>query len=132
MQFYQSAFEEVCKKAKPPKGVYVVLIEHVPFYGGPEEGGWWGEDYEVAAFQYFLSTIEAKNAYKQILLLAQELEDKAQLEYGERCLREMEFLEERGLDDDSGPFPEPDGPSTFSVIISKSLPRSHRGNRQWS
>ena len=38
------AFFNICREAKPAKSSYVSLYVNVPYYGGPEEGGWWGSD----------------------------------------------------------------------------------------
>ena len=36
------AFFTACSEAQPAKQQVVSLYVDVPFYGGPEEGGWWG------------------------------------------------------------------------------------------
>lgn len=127
--YIQIAFDEVCKDAKPAHGFYVCLMERVSFYGGPEEGGWWGADTHIAAYQYFPTEEQARAAQEQISKLAYELEQDARKQFGEACLNEMEWLEARGLDADY--LPEPDGPSEFYVIVSEGLPKESRGCRHY-
>lgn len=35
--YMQAAFDAVCKEAKTAVPFFVVLMENIPFYGGPEE-----------------------------------------------------------------------------------------------
>lgn len=45
----RESFFQVCGDAKPSNSFYVSLYSARPFYGGPEEGGWWGRDYVLEA-----------------------------------------------------------------------------------
>lgn len=128
--FFQAAFEAVCKEAKPAEGFYVCLMESVPFYGGPEEGGWWGRDTHLVAYQHYPTEEQADAAVKQVEKLAKELSDESRKDFGEQCLREMEWLNARGLDADF--LPEPDGESEFYVLKCEGLPEESRGCRQYS
>lgn len=130
MSYLKQAFELACEDAKTPEGSYVCLIEDVPFFGGPEEGGWYGEDSIIVAYQYCETEEEAAAIKEKIQELAQELQIRSEQEYGDQCLREMNWLDDRGLDADF--LPEPDGPSTYRVHISESLPRSNFGCRNYS
>lgn len=127
--YLESAFHGICREAQLAEDWYVTLVELVPFYGGPEEGGWHGTDRQVIAFQKFASEESALAAAHRVQHLADELKADSQRLHGEHCLREMEWLEARGLDADF--LPEPDGPSDFSVIVSQGVPESTRGNRHY-
>ena len=129
MAYLQEAFNQICKDAKPAEGYYVSLLEESSYYGGPEEGGWWGNDTNIVAYQYFPTEEEAEAAREAVEKLAQELEDTSNREHGEHCLRQMEWLEARGLDADY--LPEDDGPSKFYVIVSKGLPEETCGPRHY-
>ncbi len=59
MSYLQSAFEAVCKEAKPATGSYVCLMEESQRYGGPEEGGWWTTDVTLVAYQWCATEEEA-------------------------------------------------------------------------
>lgn len=129
-RYIQQAFETVCKQAKPAEGFYVVLMENCPYYGGPEEGGWWGNDRIVCAYQWCDTEEEAEAVAEAVRKLAKELKEESQKEYGEQCLREMDWLEARGLDADF--LPEPDGPSDYYVCVMRGIPENNYGRRGYS
>lgn len=130
MSFLQEAFEKVCSEAKPAQGYYVSLMAREPFYGGPEEGGWWGCDTNIIAYQYFPTEEAADAAALAVKTLAVELSQQAQREHGQQCLREMDWLDARGLDADY--LREPDGPEDYFVLVSEGLPQEHRDSRCYS
>lgn len=127
MPYLQQAFELALPDAVSADRWYVTLWERCPFYGGPEEGGWWGSDSLVQAYRVFPSEELAHQAYAQVLKLAQELERESKKAYGDQCLREMDWLEQRGLDADF--LPEPDGPSEFYVTVGQEPPQDRQGRR---
>ncbi len=127
--FLQSAFDVVCQDAKPAEGFYVCLMRDSSYYGGPEEGGWWGHDVDVVAYQYFETQEAAEAARVEVEKLARELADESRKAFGEQCLRETAWLEARGLDDSF--LPEVDGEDTYSVIVSEGIPEKSRGCRHY-
>jgi hypothetical protein len=127
--YIREAFEQVCKDAKQPEKWYVILTECVSFYGGPEEGGWWGNDNIVIAYKEYPTEAAAKAAAVAVRQLAEELSQQSQREFGEQCLREMDWLDARGLDADF--LPEPDGASKFYVTVAKEIPTDVYGCRQY-
>jgi glycogen debranching enzyme len=129
-RYLQAAFDAVCEEAKPAEGHYVCLMESVPYYGGPEEGGWWGRDTNIVAYQYFATAEQAEAAKEAVEKMAQKMSNESKREFGKQCLREMEWLDTRGLDADY--LPEPDGESEFYVIATTELPLESRGCRQYS
>lgn len=90
---------------------YVSLYVRVPYYGGPEEGGWWGEDIRLVAYQRCCSEEEAEMYHCDI----EALNDSARREFGEFCQTQCDWLEARGLDADY--LPEVDGPEEYFVVI---------------
>lgn len=127
--YLEDAFDKICTEAKETVGIYLSLVEDVPFYGGPEEGGWWGTDTHVMKYQHFTTMEAAEIAKAKVEELAASLEADAHRAYGEQCLREMEFLDARGLDADY--LREPDGPSKFYVVLSDTVPENRRGCRHY-
>ena len=125
--YIHEAFNLVCKEAKVTESWYVCLMERVPFYGGPEEGGWWGSDTIVEAYQEFASEELAHKAAKEVEKLALELSEQSKRAFGEQCLREMDWLEARGLE--ANWLPEPDGDSTFYVQVCQGIPEDKYGSR---
>lgn len=128
--FIQAAFEAVLTEAVQAEDWYVILTEVVPYYGGPEEGGWWGSDSIVVAYQSFASYELAIAAKERVESLAQELTEESRMAYGRYCELTMEWLEQRGLDADF--LPEPDGESRFYVSVSQEVPANSFGCRQYS
>ena len=109
----QEAFFDVCRDAKPAESHYVSLYASVPYYGGPEEGGWWGSDTVLIAYECFDTEEAADAAEAKVKELAEQLSQQSKREFGEQCLREMEWLDARGLDADY--LPEPDGETNYYV-----------------
>jgi hypothetical protein len=125
----REAFERVCRDARPAEGWYVSLLERVPYYGGPEEGGWWGEDVVLVASRRYDTEEAAEAARAAVDALARELTAEARAEFGRRCLEETEWLEARGLED--GSLPEVDGEAVYEVTVTAGPPESTRGSRRW-
>jgi len=111
----EKAFHKICDNAKPAKSLYVSLYVNIPYYGGPEEGGWWGKDTKLVAYKEYSSIESAKAALQAVNKYSQELNDQAKVEFGEKCKAECEWLDERGLDGDY--LPEVDGESEYFVVI---------------
>lgn len=130
MSFLQQAFELVIKEAQVPERWFVCLVENAPYYGGPEEGGWYGSDMIVQAFKEYPSEVLAEEAAEQVRVMAEELTAQSKQEYGEHCVRQCDWLEARGLDADW--LPEDDGPSEYRVIVTSKVPENRYGDRQYS
>lgn len=128
--YIECAFDALIESPKEPECWYVCLMERAPFYGGPEEGGWWGEDHIVVKYAEFASEELARDAAERIRSLASELQDQARQQHGQHCLNQMEWLDARGLDADF--LPEDDGPSEFYVRVTQQLPVNSIGERGYS
>jgi len=113
MSIKQAFFSE-CQEARPAQRIYVSLYVQIPYYGGPEEGGWWGEDVALVASQHVNTQEHADAVVDRIKVLAEKLSDDERRKFGDRCLAEMEWLDARGLDADY--LPEVDGESRYFVI----------------
>jgi hypothetical protein len=127
----ENAFHQVCEQAKAAGCYFVTLVVREPFYGGPEEGGWWGEDLQPVAYKVY-HTLEAAEAAKaKVEVLAKRLSREARTEHGRHCGRELEWLEARGLDADF--LPETAGPESYFVVVTKEEEyQPKRGCREWS
>lgn len=112
----QAAFDAICKDAKEPQGIYLSLYASVPYYGGPEEGGWWGNDTILEASQQFAFEEDAENARADIEKLAKALSETARKDFGQQCLDEIEWCEARNLDHETF-LREPDGPTRYFVVL---------------
>ena len=124
------AFFQVCKDAKPAGRSYVSLYADVPYYGGPEEGGWWGSDRELVAYHECTTEEEAEAVRDKAIELSEQLSKEARDNFHRHCAAQCDWLEARGLDSDY--LPEVDGEASYSVMIEDS-PGSHayRGSRRY-
>lgn len=125
----QQAFEKVLPDAQKAGTWYVVLWQRVSYYGGPEEGGWWGEDVIPVAWKKYASLEAAEEAAEAVKQMAQEMTDEAKRADDAAMARSMDWLEERGLDADF--LPEPDGPDSWSVSVSERSPEPSYGPRHY-
>jgi len=128
----QEAFFEVCKDADPAKSIYVSLYAKQPFYGGPEEGGWWGNDHKLIAYQQFPTQDAADAAEAKINELAKQYTDDARRGHGEQCRAELDWCEAKGIDDSNSVFGEVDGPAEYYVRQEETPGEAEsEGTRHW-
>ena len=106
-----------------PGTFYVTLWQKVPFYGGPEEGGWWGSDHIPLRFAKFNTQEEANRAHEAVNHLAHSLTRDERHEHQRRCMDILDWCDERNIDDDVDIFGEDDGPSEFYVTIELEIPQ---------
>lgn len=130
MSYIQEAFNKICTDNQKANTHYVCLMESVPFYGGPEEGGWWGSDNILIAYKEYPTEELAYEAKEAVLKLAQELNDTEKKRYHQQCADQCDWLEQRSLDADY--LPENDGPSEYYVTVEESIPQNRFGDRHYS
>lgn len=118
MDYIKAAFDQVCAKAQPAQSNYVSLYVELPYYGGPEEGGWWGSDTKLVAYQECVSDVEAQQLQEQVKELAAQLNKQAKNRFNAQCANEIEWLEQRDpMAEESDYFPEPDGEEHYWVAV---------------
>lgn len=113
----EESFYKICKDAKTPESFFVSLYVRVPYYGGPEEGGWWGSDTNLVVYKNYLTKEDAEFALKKVEEYAKELNKEAKRSFGEKCKNELEWLEARNLEPDY--LPEVDGEEDYFVVLEK-------------
>lgn len=133
--YVKAAFDELVKDAVAAEAAFVSLYLDVPFYGGPEEGGWWGSDTELVAYHRCVTAEQAELLKAAVIAKSEELNKEAKDRFNAQCARELEWLEENDpLCDDAGVyFPEPDGEVRYWVAI-ETRPGSfmRQGERSYS
>lgn len=117
--YIEAAFHKLCESAEPAAVRYVSLYRDDRFYGGPEEGGWYGTDTELVAHQATYSQESAEKLLASIKELADKLTAQAEESRNRHLAAECEWLEERGLEDSF--LPEPDGGERFWVCVEEKL-----------
>lgn len=133
MSYDKAAFFEVCATAKPAESAYVSLYVELPYYGGPEEGGWWGSDTELVAYQQVSNEVEAKALVDQVKALADKLSQEAKDRFYQDCATSVEWVEQHDpMADVNDYFPEPDGEEKYWVTT-ESRPGEHvrQGSRYY-
>lgn len=115
--FFKAAFDEVCLKAENAEETFVSLYERTCRYGGPEEGGWWRHDTVLLKTAKYPTQSVAEQVALAVAVKASQMSADSKRAWAERCERECDWCEDRGLDADY--LPEPDGPSEYEVVIEK-------------
>lgn len=127
----REAFFTVCKEAEPAEKLWVSLYCDTRFYGGPEEGGWYGTDTRLIASQEVHNREAGQKIKARVDELAEKLTADAENRRNRRLAAECEWLEARGLDDDF--LPHPDGGDSYWVAVeSKQGDFVTQGDRQYS
>ena len=128
--FIKEAFFQVCDKAVPAKQYCVSLYTNVPFHGGPEEGGWWGNDCNLVAYHAYSTEAAAEAAVAQLEQQVADWNKEAKKDFGRQCQAEMDWLNERGLE--SSFLPEPDGEVEYFVCVEDQPgSQAYKGNRYY-
>ena len=128
--YIQAAYRKVCRNAETSDERFVSLYEESQYYGGPEEGGWYGTDMRLVETQRFASEATAYAVYTKIEAIAAAMTADSRAAWAQRCSDEVDWCDARGLDADY--LPEPDGPSEYRVVIeSVSGSRERRGSRHY-
>jgi hypothetical protein len=129
----KQAFFEICAAAKPAHSSYVSLYVDLPYYGGPEEGGWWGHDDELVAYHECSTDEEAKTLAEQVRALAEKLTGEAKDDFNRRCRAECEWVEQRDpMADVDDYFPEVNGEERYWVTVEERPgEHAHQGSRHY-
>jgi hypothetical protein len=109
------AFFQVCDQHVHRNERYVTLYQREPYYGGPEEGGWWGSDTVMIATHSYPLESEAQAAKERVEQLCIGLRADAKREHGDKCKRELDWCEDRGLEPDY--LPEVSGETDYFVAV---------------
>jgi hypothetical protein len=110
----EKAFYAVCENAKPARASYVSLYRREPFFGGPEEGGWWSHDDKLVAYHRCSNDVDAEAIEAEVDKLAERMTKEAQQSFNEACFAECLEAERRNVDVDDL-YPEVDGPVRYWV-----------------
>jgi len=125
MSHLQEAFDEACKDSVEVFAWYCTLYVTWRWYGGAEEGGWWGTTVQAEAFQRFNSKEEAEAALEAVKTLAVEKTKEAKKIHGDICLNQLDYCERRGIDDANSVFGEIDEATSYSVRVENKLGSSN-------
>ena len=126
----QAAFDAICTEATPARAHHVSLYRNEPYYGGPEEGGWYGSDTVLVAHVQVDTHEHAEAIRAEVEKLAEQMTKEAKDAFNRQCADECEWLEARGLDADY--LREPDGENRYWVTIEDSAgEHAHQGTRHY-
>ena len=110
------AWNEIMADAQEAEECIVSMYSIEPYYGGPEEGGWWGTLYILREYVRCSNREAAESLRTKLQERCSQLNYEAKIADGEHCLRQIERADARGLDVDDYGY---DGPSSYNVIIEK-------------
>jgi hypothetical protein len=113
---FLQAWNEIMEDAQEAEQCVVSMYSIEPYYGGPEEGGWWGNLLILKEFVRCTTRDAAEKLQEKIQERCSELNLDARKADGEHCLRQIERADARGEDIDDYGY---DGPSSYNVIIEK-------------
>lgn len=119
---FLQAWNEIIEDSEVAQECYLSLYENVPYYGGPEEGGWWGYIQILLKYCKCSSYAQAEMLSDKLRKHCEELTEEAKKADGQDCLRHMERADQRGEDVSDDGY---DGPSTFYLQI-ESMPGEHQ------
>lgn len=129
--YITDAFRQVCNQAEESEDRFVSLYCVVPYYGGPEEGGWWGRDVKLIATQVYPTEAQATAAKARVEELAKQLKADAHRDYGDLCRSQLESCGWDGEEAQSR-YGEVDGAEDYFVAIeSNPGSRESRGCRHY-
>jgi len=131
-QYIIEAFNAIVESPIPCRRNFVVLWEHRPFYGGPEEGGWWGGDDIPVSYTATHTSVEATELRHRIMELARNLTKESQQEHEATCSSQLQWCEDRNIYDSNSIFGEVDGPIRYYVTVTDELPNARFGDRHYS
>ena len=112
------AWNEIIEDSEVAQECYLSLYQCESYYGGPEEGGWWGYLHILKEYCKCSSYAQAEMLMKKLQDHCKELTEEAKKADGEDCLRHMERADRRGEDVSDDGY---DGPSTYYMTI-ESIP----------
>ena len=111
---FLQAWNEIIEDREVAQECYLSLYENVPYYGGPEEGGWWGSLHILKEYCKCSSREAAEMLMEKLQERCEQLNKESKKADGEDCLRHMERADQRGEDVDDYGY---DGPSTYYMLI---------------
>lgn len=113
--------------------LFVSVYSRHRYYGGPEEGGWYGTDVTLNS-HYRVADRDSAERLKRALEGSTKIEDKAErLKWARKMAQELDDAELRlGAHWEEGLLPEPDLPFTYLVYIETGLgSHASRGPRHY-
>lgn len=110
------AWNEIMEDAEEAEACIVSLYNVERYYGGPEEGGWWGNLYILKEYVRCSNRVAAERLQEKLQQRCIELNKEEEKLDAELCLRHCERAYARGEDVDDYGY---DGPSSYSVFIEK-------------
>lgn len=114
----REAFFAVCQDAEPAGDFYVSLYRRETYFGGPEEGGWYGHDNTLVAAKWYPTESAARAVEEQVEAHAKQLTKEAHDAFNRQCAAELEWVERRDpMADASDYFSEPGGPDEYYVRV---------------
>jgi len=110
------AWNEIMADAQEAEECIVSMYSIEPYYGGPEEGGWWGNLLILKEFVRCTTRNAAEKLQEKLQSRCEEMSREEKTFDYEECLRVCVRAYARGEDVDDHGY---DGPSSYTVLIEK-------------
>jgi len=111
---FLQAWNEIIEDREVAQDCYLSIYQCESYYGGPEEGGWWGYLHILKEYCKCSSREAAEMLMEKLQERCKQLNNEAKIADGEDCLRHMERADRRGEDVSDDGY---DGPSTYYMTI---------------
>lgn len=121
----EDAFWQVCADAEVPERPCVSLYKISRWYGGPEEGGWWGTTVALVSYLRCTTRDEAQDRANAVQDFARKATEEARKANANMCLSQCEAAWARGMDPDEMYPGEPDDADEFVVYV-ENVPGEHQ------
>lgn len=126
----EEAWNKVVEDATKAEECYVVLFCDRPFYGGPEEGGWWGTDRLVLSYRRCSTIDEAEAILAKMDEEVKNLNREAEMDHGYLCLAQCERADALGVEVEYL-YGEDSGANRYRATITQEVPQDYYGNRYY-
>jgi hypothetical protein len=99
---------------------WVSLYAIEPFYGGPEEGGWWGKDQRLVWWKAYSNKHEAEQTMRKIEAFIKMFNSIERTNWYIQCEKELDIADAIGMNVNRL-FGETSGPMEYECFVEENL-----------
>lgn len=114
MSVLRDAYHRVIENAESAGRKYVSLYVRAEYYGGPEEGGWWGHDSILESYVEVSNMDMAERIYNDVYAEVERMNAERKADHNAALSRQCDEAWNRGEDLDDVGYA---GPDEYFVVI---------------